>query len=91
MRDDPLDPWGGAWDGGHEPGAEGEGEEELAASALVSCPHCGAPVELLLDHGGGALQEYVEDCEVCCRPWSVRVEIDWNGRPSVTVATLDDA
>ena len=32
-----------------------------------SCPYCGAPIELLLDLSGGS-QDYVEDCEVCCRP-----------------------
>ena len=41
--------------------------------AWVECPWCGEQVELLLDPGGGAVQDYVEDCEVCCRPWQVRV------------------
>ncbi len=77
------------WD--HPLGDEDGPEAELSEAALVTCPYCGESVELLVDAGGGSVQEYVEDCEVCCRPWSVRVEIDWNGRPSVTVATLDDA
>ena len=36
-------------------------------------------MELLLDASGGEMQEYVEDCEVCCQPWSVRVTIDQDG------------
>ena len=61
----------------------------LPEAAWVSCPYCGESVELLVDAGGGAFQEYVEDCEVCCRPWSVRVEITESG-PTVTVASLDE-
>jgi hypothetical protein len=34
----------------------------------LSCPHCGEPLETYVDPGGGAAQEYVEDCAVCCRP-----------------------
>jgi hypothetical protein len=35
---------------------------------LYACPHCGEPVDTWPDRGGGAEQEYVEDCPVCCRP-----------------------
>lgn len=63
--------------------------EELSQEALVSCPYCGEQVELSVDPAGGELQEYVEDCQVCCQPWSVRVWVDNNGVPSVTVSTLD--
>jgi hypothetical protein len=62
---------------------------EEADAAWVVCPYCGESVELLFDPGGGASQEYVEDCEVCCRPWSVRVAFDSVGVPSVVVDTLD--
>lgn len=63
---------------------------DLTEAAWVSCPYCGESVELLIDPGGTGTQEYVEDCEVCCRPWSVRVAVDGSGIPSVSVATLDD-
>jgi len=56
----------------------------------VACPYCGESVELLVDLVGGAIQEYVEDCEVCCRPWMVRVRIDREGAVSVSVTTLAD-
>lgn len=64
--------------------------EPLASSAWVGCPYCGEEVELLVDPGGGPLQEYVEDCEVCCRPWQVTVRLGRDGFPDVTVATLDE-
>jgi hypothetical protein len=41
--------------------------------AEITCPHCAASVVLALDPAGGANQEYIEDCEVCCRPWVVQV------------------
>lgn len=65
-------------------------DAELDDVAHVSCPYCGEASELSVDPGGGALQEYVEDCEVCCQPWLVRVRFDGEGQASVIVATLDD-
>lgn len=76
--------------------AESDGEledelsAELAGAAWVSCPYCGESVELLVDPAGGSDQAYVEDCEVCCRPWSVRVSVDSFGHPTASVTTLDD-
>jgi hypothetical protein len=50
----------------------------------LSCPYCGEPVEVAVDEGGGAVQSYVEDCPVCCRPWQVEVTLDpesgWHAR-----------
>jgi hypothetical protein len=71
------------------------GEEEMPAveyedAAWVSCPYCGEAVELLVDPTGGSYQEYVEDCEICCRPWSVHVAMSGSGHPQVTVSTLDE-
>lgn len=31
------------------------------------CPYCRENISMLLDTSAGA-QNYVEDCEVCCRP-----------------------
>jgi len=38
---------------------------------LVTCPYCGEQIEIYveLDVRGS----YVQDCEVCCNPWKVRV------------------
>ncbi len=64
--------------------------EELTQATLVWCPYCGAEIEFVVDPTGGPVQDYVEDCEVCCQPWSVRVTLDRDGQPSVEVATLDE-
>ena len=74
---------------------EGGGDDEdfgaeLAEATVVFCPYCGESVEMSLDASGGDTQEYVEDCEVCCQPWSVRVNIDMDGVPHVDVQALDE-
>ena len=48
-------------------------DEPLPTEADITCPYCGAPNTVALDPGGGAEQEYVEDCQVCCQPWNVTV------------------
>jgi len=63
----------------------------LQDAVVVSCPYCGEWVELLLDPGGGPSQDYVEDCEVCCRPWRVRLRIRGDGSADVDIGTLDEA
>ncbi|MGH7472136.1 MAG: CPXCG motif-containing cysteine-rich protein [Longimicrobiales bacterium] len=66
----------------------GDGTADTDAGA--NCPYCGEWVEILLDPGGGADQEYVEDCEVCCRPWRVLLRYDEGGQAHVTLVRLDD-
>jgi hypothetical protein len=75
--------------GSHEESDEALGSE-LSDTERVSCPYCGEESELLVDLVGGSSQEYVQDCEVCCRPWSVRVRVDGEGYSSVSVTTLDN-
>ena len=41
----------------------------------VECPYCGERNEIFVDPSGGRVQSYVEDCQVCCRPWEVRVTV----------------
>ncbi len=51
----------------------------------VTCPYCGETVVIILDPAGGGAQDYVEDCEVCCRPWQVSVRYDDVGALKVQV------
>lgn len=44
---------------------------ELSTQKTI-CPYCGELIELVVDHSV-AQQEYIEDCQVCCRP--IRVEV----------------
>ena len=49
----------------------------------VSCPYCGERVTIGVDPSGGAVQTYIEDCQVCCRPWQVHVSYDDHGAAHV--------
>jgi hypothetical protein len=75
---EPLDPQDGELGDGP---ADSEGE--------VVCPYCGATNEIALDPDGGAFQTYVEDCQVCCRPWQVRVTYSPGGVAEVTAEVMD--
>ena len=66
------------------------GDGVASRGATVVCPYCGEPVEMTLDPGGGSLQEYVEDCEVCCQPWKVNVRYGSDGCAQVTLTALDE-
>jgi hypothetical protein len=66
------------------------GDGSAVTDAVVYCPYCNESVEISLDPGSGASQEYVEDCEVCCQPWTVRVQYRQDGAADVSVAPLDE-
>jgi hypothetical protein len=43
----------------------------VSGLVTVTCPYCGEEVEIFVEpdvHGS-----FVQDCEVCCNPWLVRV------------------
>jgi len=45
---------------------------------VVNCPYCGEDVEIRLESDvRGTL---VQDCEVCCNPWSLRISVDGDER-----------
>jgi hypothetical protein len=50
----------------------------ITESAEVQCPYCGAAFTIVVDMLEG-MQEFVEDCSVCCRPVSVSVTVDDDG------------
>lgn len=44
----------------------------------VHCPYCGETIGVLIDTSV-AEQDYVEDCQVCCRPIDFRITVDLDG------------
>ncbi|MGH7702989.1 MAG: CPXCG motif-containing cysteine-rich protein [Gemmatimonadales bacterium] len=66
-----------------------QGDGTADTEAEVTCPHCGEVAVVGLDPGSGALQEYVEDCPVCCRPWRVQVTYRPDGAAQVWVETTE--
>lgn len=63
--------------------------EVIDTQARVRCPWCGSLTTIGLDPGSGPDQAYVEDCPVCCRPWSVSVRYGSTGEASVALARED--
>lgn len=77
---------------GDEGSLDGEfplGNGTAQTEATVYCPYCNESVEISIDPGGGKSQQYVEDCEICCQPWSVNVQYNGDGRAEVSVVPLD--
>jgi len=42
---------------------------------IISCPYCGENINVLIDSSDSE-QEYIEDCQVCCRPIIFNVKSD---------------
>ena len=51
--------------------------------AVYICDACGEEIVVPVDPSGGACQEYVEDCPVCCHPNVIRIAWDEEGQPSL--------
>jgi hypothetical protein len=39
---------------------------------FVTCPYCGESLEIYIEPD--VTGSFVQDCEVCCNPWRVRVK-----------------
>ena len=48
-------------------------------TSIIDCPYCGETLEVLIDSSSGN-QHYVEDCQVCCSPIELSVQIDLDGQ-----------
>ena len=66
----------------------GDGTADI--EGMVVCPYCGEANAVALDPGSGEVQEYVEDCQVCCRPWQVVVHYHEDGSATISAQALDD-
>jgi hypothetical protein len=56
----------------------------------IDCPYCGEPISLVVDASAGA-QRYIEDCQVCCRPITVILEVDADGDAAIRVRSESDS
>jgi Cysteine-rich CPXCG len=65
---------------GLEPLIEVGGDTELEATqfVVVACPYCAESFETQVDLSGGSFN-YIEDCQVCCQPIDLGVEVSANG------------
>ncbi len=52
--------------------------------AALICPYCGEQISVLVDtsaHDDGSAR-YIEDCQVCCRPIALQVNVAADGTVS---------
>jgi len=60
-----------------------------ARFATVQCPYCGEPFDTLVDLSAGS-SSYIEDCQICCQPIELGIEIGVNGGLSSITARRGD-
>ncbi|MBL4889078.1 MAG: CPXCG motif-containing cysteine-rich protein [Candidatus Lindowbacteria bacterium] len=57
--------------------------------SLVQCPYCWETISVSIDTSVSQ-QEYIEDCQVCCRPITLLVDVHGGDLISVTAKREDD-
>ena len=57
----------------------------LESDQEFNCPYCGAAQTLRVDHTGGSRQTFITDCENCCRPMEIELDVDEDGEANLTV------
>jgi hypothetical protein len=55
----------------------------------ISCPYCGETITVLIDASLDE-QNYIEDCQVCCRPIVLDVSVANDGSINVFARTEND-
>lgn len=55
----------------------------------IGCPYCGETIEVLVD-ATDLDQQYIEDCQVCCKPIIFLVSESMQGELIVRVYSEDD-
>ncbi len=55
-----------------------EGVSVIEEDYLFNCPYCGEEMSARLDPSGGKKQDFVQDCEVCCKP--IQIKVHFKGR-----------
>ena len=57
----------------------------LLQERKVQCPYCGEMIDVLIDDSVPH-QNYIEDCQVCCRPINFDVTVIEDGELTVMVS-----
>jgi transcription elongation factor Elf1 len=55
----------------------------------IACPYCGETLDVLIDLTDLG-EQYIEDCQVCCKPINFIVSEDNQGEVTVNVYSDDD-
>ena len=62
----------------------------LMLEKSVSCPYCAETIEVIIEVIDES-QQYIEDCQVCCRPIVFNISVEFDGSTSVTLHTENDS
>jgi len=57
--------------------------------STITCPYCGESITVVIDCSVDE-QQYIEDCEVCCRPIEFHLRIIDNNNYELNVSTEND-
>ena len=57
--------------------------------AGYQCAGCFEWIETLVDESGGSKQQYIEDCQVCCKPNVLTVRWDSSAQAFTITAELE--
>ena len=55
----------------------------------IPCPYCGEMIDIVVDCSV-AEQDYIEDCQVCCRPINLTVSVNSDGDSDVWARSDDE-
>lgn len=62
------------------------GKNQIMDEFVITCPYCGEEVVIHVEED--VRGSFVQDCEVCCNPWLVRVTRSADA-PEVEVSRAD--
>lgn len=60
----------------------------MEEEAAYRCPSCGEEIVVPVDPSAGRVQEYVEDCPVCCR--ANLLEVRWEADGAVRIEAREE-
>lgn len=63
---------------------------EVLQELNISCPYCGETIAIMVESSLEE-QQYIEDCQVCCKPMVICVQPSANGQSVVEARGEDDA
>ncbi|WP_286235603.1 CPXCG motif-containing cysteine-rich protein [Thalassotalea sediminis] len=56
----------------------------------IACPYCGETIDILIEPFD-LDQQYIEDCQVCCKPINFLISEDVDGELLINVYSDDEA
>lgn len=61
----------------------------LLENATIQCPYCWQEIEIEIDCTLQN-QEYIENCQICCKPITLKITTNENAPPTIETLTEND-